>query len=171
MKPQNVSFQERSRPRPFQGMSRSHLFLMELIVVILFFAFAGAITVQVFAKAHELARDTEALNGAILAVQSAAETDKTAAFGEISASRKSIYFDVDWKVTDSAGAVYVLTSEVALEERPAGAMAVYHYTVTYGGAADAAVYAEAAPKKAGAATGDKIIYELDAKKYYPGEVN
>ncbi|HML38573.1 MAG TPA: type II secretion system protein [Bacillota bacterium] len=147
-----------------KSMSRSHLFLIELIVVILFFAFAGAVTVQVFAKAHELAHDTEALNGATLAVQSAAEADKAAQFGEIDASfdatkapadgasgmanaRAPVYFDADWRLTDPDGAVYVLTSEVVLEERPAGVMAVFHYA---------------------AASGNKIIYELDTKKYFRG---
>lgn len=208
MKSKNASLRQMSQPGSFRGMSRSHLFLIELIVVILFFAFAGAVTVQVFAKAHELAQDTEALNGAILAVQSAAETDKASSFEEIIASRESgalsgaavspkpgspsgamvlpepgalsgtgilrdpIYFDADWKETDPAGAVYTLTSEVALEGRPAGVMAVYHYTAAYAEAdtADAAYADDASADSAKAASsGDNnIIYKLDTKKYYPG---
>lgn len=196
MKSKNAPLRQMSQPSSFRGMSRSHLFLIELIVVILFFAFAGAVTVQVFAKAHELAQDTEALNGAILAVQSAAETDKASSFEEIIASRESgspsgamvlpepgslsgagilrdpIYFDADWKVTDPAGAVYTLTSEVALEERPVGVMAVYHYTAAYAEADTTnATYADDASAdsaKAASSDDNNIIYKLDTKKYYPG---
>ncbi len=134
----------------FRGMSRSHLFLLELVVIILFFSFAGAITVQVFSKSHTLAQSTTALNEAVIAVQTAAETDKSLRFQDIGADQKAVYFNEDWEVTDAVSAVYTMTSGVSLEERPAGTMAVFEYTVT-------------------SASGDEIIYQLQSKKYYSGE--
>jgi len=133
----------------FRGMSRSHLFLIELIVAVLFFSFAGAVTVQVFSKAHTLAEKTTDLNGAVLAVQTAAEADKALSFQEIDLVGDTVYFDDSWKTTESSRAVYTMTSEVVLEEREAGTMAVYHYEVK---------------------TADEIIWQLQSKKYYSGEL-
>lgn len=133
----------------FRGMSRSHLFLIELIIVILFFAFSAAIAVQVLSKAHELSQSATALNGAVLAVQTAAETDKTVRLQDIDTSqRTTAYFNEDWEIAEPAGAVYIMTSDVALEEREAGTMAVYSYSV---------------------ASDNKVIYQLQSKKYYSGE--
>lgn len=129
-------------------MSRSHLFLIELIVVILFFAFASVITVRVFSKSFELDAETTTLNGAVMAVQTVAETDKTAAFKEIDSTPETLYFDEEWKTIDSSGAVYTLTSEVDLIGQPAGTMAVYNYTVS---------------------SNDNVIFRLQTKKYYSGE--
>ena len=132
----------------FKGMSRSHLFLIELIVVILFFSFASVITVQIFSKSFQLAENTTALNGAVMAVQTAAETDKTILFKNIDPSEKIIYYNKDWKITDRANSVYTLTSDVTMEEKWAGTMAVYNYTMS---------------------SDDKTIYQLKTKKYYSGE--
>lgn len=132
----------------FKGMSRAHLFLLELVVIILFFSFAGAITVQVFSKAHALAQNTTALNEAVTAVQTAAETDKFLKLQDVTAGQKVLYFNENWEAADAGGAVYTVTSDVSLEARPAGTMAVYDYT---------------------ASSGDGIIYQLQSKKYYSGE--
>lgn len=132
----------------FRGMSRSHLFLIELIVVILFFSFASAITILVFNKSHELAEDSTALNGAIMAVQTAAESDRIVGFSHIDTDPAPIYFDSSWRFSNPSDAVYTLKSDVALEKREAGSMAVYSYNVT---------------------AGEEAIYSLQTKKYYPGE--
>ncbi len=54
--------------------SKSNTLLVELIIVILFFALSQAIVLQVFAKAQQINRDTEALNRALVTAQDAAET-------------------------------------------------------------------------------------------------
>lgn len=46
--------------------SKSALFLMELIIVIFFFALTSAVCLQVFVKAHDTAYTTECLNSAVL---------------------------------------------------------------------------------------------------------
>ncbi|MGN0712066.1 MAG: hypothetical protein ACI4LO_09900 [Anaerovoracaceae bacterium] len=56
--------------------SKSHLFLMEFICVVLFFAVCAAVCVQAFVKSDALSRYGQTTNEALLAVQSAAETIK-----------------------------------------------------------------------------------------------
>lgn len=53
--------------------SKSALFLMELIIVILFFALTSAVCMQVFVKAHDTAQSTEGMNNAVLWADNAAE--------------------------------------------------------------------------------------------------
>ena len=128
------------------GISRSHLFLIELIVTILFFAFACAVALMVFGKAHDLSNNTSALNGALTAVQNAAETNRLEDLSDLS-EPSPVYFNKDWQVTDLNKADFTLTAELKLEDRPDGKMAVWTYTVV-----------------------DKnqdLIYQLGAKKYYP----
>ncbi len=132
----------------FRGMSRSQLFLIELIIAVLFFSFAGAVTVQVFSKASELAQKAEALNGAVIAAQTAAETQRTVPFRDIDPDGDTVYFDDSWTITEPSKAVYTMTTNVVLEKREAGAMAVYHFEVK---------------------SADEIIWQLQTKKYYTGE--
>lgn len=53
--------------------SKSSLFLMELIIVILFFSLASAVCIQLFVKAHTLDDDTVSVTHLGIAVQDAAE--------------------------------------------------------------------------------------------------
>ncbi|MBR5761685.1 MAG: hypothetical protein IKZ39_03000 [Lachnospiraceae bacterium] len=53
--------------------SKSALFLMELIIVILFFALTSAVCMRVFIKAHDVAHETESANYAVLWADNAAE--------------------------------------------------------------------------------------------------
>ena len=53
--------------------SKSALFLMELIIVILFFALTSAVCMRVFVKAHDVAHATESSNYAVLWADNAAE--------------------------------------------------------------------------------------------------
>lgn len=53
--------------------SKSSLFLMEMIIVILFFSLAASVCLQIFVKAHLYGRDTEELNTAVLLAENAGE--------------------------------------------------------------------------------------------------
>lgn len=53
--------------------SKSALFLMELIIVIFFFALTSAVCLQLFVKAHTFDRRTQGLNYATLWADNAAE--------------------------------------------------------------------------------------------------
>ncbi|MGI5892278.1 MAG: hypothetical protein ACOX7H_06045 [Bacillota bacterium] len=135
-----------------KNLSKTHLFLIELIVVILFFSFACSIAVQVFAKADHLEGNATALNESMLAVQSAAEIDKNTDLQEIDLARQPTYFNKRWQIVDSENAAYKMTYQVDLQNREAGTMAIFTYTV--------------ASIEGG---GNEIIYHLQAKKYYSGE--
>lgn len=53
--------------------SKSTLFLMELIIVILFFALSSAVCMRIFVYAHQLERTTENISYAVLWAGNAAE--------------------------------------------------------------------------------------------------
>jgi len=53
--------------------SKSTLFLMELIIVILFFALSSAVCMRIFVYAHQLEKTTENVNHAVLWAGNAAE--------------------------------------------------------------------------------------------------
>lgn len=56
-----------------QPKSKTSLFLMELIIIILFFSVASAVCVQFFVKAHTIGEKTRELNYAVAAAQGFAE--------------------------------------------------------------------------------------------------
>lgn len=57
--------------------AKSSLFLMEMMVVILFFALTSAICVHLFAQSYQTAKHSEALTNGVLQAESAAELYKS----------------------------------------------------------------------------------------------
>lgn len=105
--------------------SKSGLFLIELIILILFFAVAGAICVRLFVAAHLDSTAGENLSQAVLAAQSAAEAWKCSDTPEEAmsylpgAARTEAGFDVlydgQWRPAAGGGAVFMV--RVRLSER------------------------------------------------------
>lgn len=99
--------------------SKSGLFLMELILAILFFAFASAICARLFVASHLISRDTREENRAAALTQSAAacvqasdgDMAKAALLlhGESESGGIIAYYDADWQSCGAADAVYLLT--------------------------------------------------------------
>lgn len=58
--------------------SKSTLFLMELVIVLFFFALCAAICVSVFGSAQQMARDSHSLSDGVMAARSAASCYKSA---------------------------------------------------------------------------------------------
>ncbi len=56
--------------------TKSELFLMEFIVVILFFSLCTAICISAFVKANHISEESKLLNGAMILAQSTAEEIK-----------------------------------------------------------------------------------------------
>lgn len=111
--------------------SKSSLFLMELIIVILFFSICAAICIQVFASAKQLADNSYQLHCAVLAAQSGAETYKATA-GDLSAITEvlngeqhgtgtaAVYYDESWQrlsPEDNEQAAYIMS--ITAEEQEA----------------------------------------------------
>lgn len=105
--------------------SKSSLFLMELILVILFFSIAGAICIQIFVKAHLLSRSASELNRAVALAQSAAAGLEAGngSLGDLSmqfpdgildtdiqsnVSQFTVYYDSAWNPCGKANASYSL---------------------------------------------------------------
>lgn len=89
--------------------SHSSLFLIELMIVLVFFALASTVCIQLFVQSHLLSQSTAEQNEAILLAESMAEEFR-AADGDISA--KDVYYDKNWSVCSREEAAY--TREVAL---------------------------------------------------------
>lgn len=71
--------------------TRSELFLMEFIVVILFFSLCMAICIGAFVKANHISEESKLLNGAMTLAQSTAEEVK--ATGNTSVKKYNDYRD------------------------------------------------------------------------------
>lgn len=102
--------------------SKSALFLMELIIVIFFFALTSAVCMQVFVKAHTIDVNTQNLNNAVLWSTNAAEVfqeygNSPETIGKTLASDKydfdessnivKVYISGNYKPTTKENAVYV----------------------------------------------------------------
>ena len=84
--------------------AKSGLFLMELIIIICFFALASSISVQLFATAHTLSRRSVGIQMAVKNAHNAAEIFKH--FGNIGSSGDNIqirWFDEDWNESEQTG--------------------------------------------------------------------
>lgn len=100
--------------------SRTTLFLIELAIALGVFAFCAAVCLGVFGTAKRLTRESEALNGASVAAQSAAECYK-AADGDLAACAAlldakaengvlTLNYDENWRRTaENAAFVLVFT--------------------------------------------------------------
>src|SRR5665648_831922 len=71
--------------------AKSELFLMEFIVVILFFSLCTAICISAFVKANHISEESKLLNGAMILAQSTAEGIK--ATGDTSGEKYKDYHD------------------------------------------------------------------------------
>ncbi|MCM1190755.1 MAG: hypothetical protein NC541_15880 [bacterium] len=113
--------------------SKSSLFLMELIIVILFFSLASAVCIQFFARSHILSKETVEQNNAITQAQNLAETWYAAdgnthsmlqlLDGSISSENEAsifLLYDRDWKPLSSAADDVFYVAELSLLPADAG---------------------------------------------------
>ncbi len=100
--------------------SKTKLVLIELIIIILFFALASAVCVNIFAQARFLSVSSTDTTNAALAVQTAAETirsseDELVRLDELYAKKDTgyyAYYDENWNETDEASAKYNMVIQV-----------------------------------------------------------
>lgn len=107
--------------------SRSSLFLMELIIVILFFSIGSAVCIQAFVKAHLLSQSAQDLSFASSTVSSAASalqyTDGSpeeveAYFPALQQDGKNlvVYYNAHYDACPLSDAVYTLYMQTQQEE-------------------------------------------------------
>lgn len=99
--------------------SRTSLFLMELLLVLLFFSIASAVCVRVFTAAKLKSEASANLTAATFAAQSAAESWKSvdgnleatakSLSGKASQNRLLVAYDAQWKPCNKNAAEFVLT--------------------------------------------------------------
>ena len=101
--------------------SKTSLFLMELVLMILFFAVSAAVCMRVFSSAQLKSNHSDDLSNASLKAQSAAECWKLSQGeaslaaevlgGEKTENGAAVYFDKNWKNCGESEAEYVLELE------------------------------------------------------------
>ncbi len=134
--------------------SKSGPFLLELMIGILFFSFASAICMQIFAKAHLISTKSSDLTAAMARVQSAAEAFKSldgneadlAAFLDArqSGGLLTICYDREWNPAPDGQDAYHMTIRVTERE------SVYDSQIRMFKGRE-----------------EQPIYELEVKKYHP----
>ncbi len=102
-----------------QTLKKSSLFLLELIIVLLFFSFCTAVCINLFVKAKIASTQSYDLNNSVLAAQNAVECFKAtdADAKEIASllggtqnnNTVSITYDKNWNVTKKSDYIYKLT--------------------------------------------------------------
>ena len=105
-----------------QPSKKSSLFLMELIIVLFFFALCSAVCVNIFAKAKLLNEQSYELNKSIIAAQNAAQCFKAANSdiykladllnGTTEDNAVKIGYDKNWQNTEITNAVYIININI-----------------------------------------------------------
>lgn len=80
-------------------ISKTAIFLFELMIIILVFSIAAAICTSIFAKGYQFSSESENLTHAVIRAESAAEKFK---IESENASDSEIFFDNNWKEITSA---------------------------------------------------------------------
>lgn len=111
---------------PSLRSSRSSLFLMELIIVILFFSIGSAVCIQAFVKAHLLSQSARDLSFASSTVSSAASTlqytdgspeEVEVYFPSLQQDGESliVYYNAHYDACEQADAAYILHMQTQQE--------------------------------------------------------
>ncbi|MCL2499508.1 MAG: hypothetical protein FWE90_04130 [Defluviitaleaceae bacterium] len=110
-----------------KGHSRSTLFLIEQLVVILIFSVCSAVCITIFVESYLISKRTLEINHAVRVAGNAAERYK-AAGGNIREGDGVIYYDGNWDVStvDEASFVLLITGL----DNPAPALARAEITVS-----------------------------------------
>ena len=87
-------------------VSKSAIFLFELMVIILVFTLAAAINTQIFASSFTMSQESRALTMGAISAQTMAEQFKST--GE---EQEDQYFDKDWVPTTEADAQFAVKFE------------------------------------------------------------
>lgn len=87
-------------------VSKSAIFLFELMVIILIFTLAAAVCTQIFASSYKMSQESRALTMGSINAQSMAEHFKST--GE---AQDDMYFDEDWVQTTEANAYFTVKFE------------------------------------------------------------
>ena len=108
-------------------VTKSAVFLFELMIIILVFTMAAAVCTRIFAGAYNMSTESRELTMSSINAQTVAERFKSGA-----SDIEPLYFDSNWAPTDRAGASY----SVELDERTAPNMREAYVNVHRVGSGD-----------------------------------
>lgn len=114
-----------------KAFEKTNGFLMEMILMILFFSVSAAVCLQLFAFAHGIQKQSTAKNEALLYAQTLAEELKTtdaALLLQAPEQTETLYLDDSWQKTQKELAAY--TAQVALTHQRTAAGELVSATVT-----------------------------------------
>ena len=140
--------------------NKSAAFLVEMIIVILFFAIASAITLKLFVSAHLQSRLSTETDRAVVLAQTAAEGMSSSgsiggALSYLSAKAEekndsgcTVYFDENWQPSDKAEGSFEMSISASDEDTSSGKLVSWSILITK-------------------LEGNTEIYTLDGEKYIP----
>ncbi|NMC57060.1 MAG: hypothetical protein GYA50_07570 [Eubacteriaceae bacterium] len=109
-----------------QQSKKSSLFLMELIIVLFFFALCSAVCVNIFAKAKLINEQSYELNKSVIAAQNAAQCFKAADSditkladllnGTAEGNTLKIGYDKNWQNSELTNAVNIMTINIKISK-------------------------------------------------------
>jgi len=129
------------------NISRTNLFLIELIIIIAFFIASLSIIVSVFSEVNSISAETSALNGATITMQSNAELYKLTSYDELPTDTQTLYYDKNWQSTSAGNEYYIITVEISLENKNYSIIASFNQEAKF-------------------ADSGKPIFNLETKKYF-----
>ena len=104
------------------------LALMEQLIMLMVFAIAAALCLQIFALSGRISRDLETRDRAMMTVQNAAESIKIAEGdlaehavyfgGNVTDGVWTVYFDENWQTASVENAVYSVTAHITENDIP-----------------------------------------------------
>lgn len=135
-----------------KNISRTNLFMIELIITIVFFSFASYVVINVFQAADNMANETEVLNGAVIRAESIAETYKSIEFYDLIEQGETLYYDENWiKVDTKDKSKFSIIVRLEVKKEEFGRMAYLYEDVYY---TDKEKYDR------------NVIFSLKTKKFY-----
>lgn len=129
------------------NISRTNLFLIELIIIIAFFIASLSIIISVFSKVNSTSIEVSALNGASITMQSNAELYKIISYDELPTDTQTLYYDRNWQSTSAGNEYYIITVEISLKDKDYSVIASFNQEAKF-------------------ADSGKSIFTLETKKYF-----
>lgn len=103
-----------------QNRTGTRLFFIEFLIVLFFFFLVSTVCLKLFAAAHQLTRQSEALSQAQALAASAVETLE-AKQDSLTAGQSVSYFDQSFESCRKSEAAYIMTVTVAAEKEQSAA--------------------------------------------------
>lgn len=103
-----------------QNRTGTRLFFIEFLIVLFFFFLVSTVCLKLFAAAHQLTRQSEALSQAQALAASAVETLE-AKQESLTAGQSVSYFDQSFELCSESEAAYSMTVTVTSEAKPSAA--------------------------------------------------